>query len=451
MPEWRFVPCRAYEDLELSAFPARFCWCRRDITERLRPSQLEAMLAHEFCHVRRHDNLTSALHMIVEAIFWFHPLVWWIGSRLVEERERACDEAVLISGATPHDYVQGILEVCKSYLETPLACVSGVTGSNLKKRIHLILARRLPKNLSFAKKLTLAGSGAAALLIPVALGIVGTPLIEAQSQPAAPGIALQSLELKPGRRPPVPGFPNRPRTEITPGYIKVENASLRDLIQRAYRLRNFQIVSGPAWIDSHDYEVIAKASGKPSIKSWMRALGPILQTLLQDRFQLEWHYATRKTPVYLLTIARGGSKLDPAKEKNCKSFRYIGYIHYPSRKRPNECGMVAAVNMRLNMQANAYGMKVAPDLVNFLSGRVRRPVIDETGLTGRYDFEFEWNAAATRKALSEPGLAGSPDSPTIFTALKHQLGLKLEPSKRPTKVLVVDHAERPELTQLSAR
>lgn len=71
--------------------------------------------------------------MIVEATFWFHPLVWWIGARLVEERERACDEEVLSVGGEPHDYAEGILNVCKLYVESPLVCVSGITGSNLKK------------------------------------------------------------------------------------------------------------------------------------------------------------------------------------------------------------------------------------------------------------------------------------------------------------------------------
>src|SRR6185437_4252576 len=80
-----------------------------DIAERLEPRQLEAVLAHELCHVRRRDNLCSAIHMIVEAMFWFHPLVWWIGARLVEERERACDEAVLSLGNDPHAYAAGIL------------------------------------------------------------------------------------------------------------------------------------------------------------------------------------------------------------------------------------------------------------------------------------------------------------------------------------------------------
>jgi bla regulator protein BlaR1 len=69
------------------------------ITDRLTPPQLKAIVAHELCHVRRRDNLATALHMGVEALFWFHPLVWWLGARLMEERERACDEEVLLMGS----------------------------------------------------------------------------------------------------------------------------------------------------------------------------------------------------------------------------------------------------------------------------------------------------------------------------------------------------------------
>src|SRR6185312_12506361 len=93
------------------------------IVENLTPPQLEAVLAHELAHIRRRDNLTAALHMLVEAIFWFHPLVWWMGSKLVEERERACDEEVVRSGSEPETYAESILKICRHYLESPLACV----------------------------------------------------------------------------------------------------------------------------------------------------------------------------------------------------------------------------------------------------------------------------------------------------------------------------------------
>jgi bla regulator protein blaR1 len=81
----------------------------------LTSEQLKAIFDHELCHVECRDNLTALLHMLVEAIFWFHPLVWWVGARLVDERERACDEAVLQAGNAPEVYAEGILEVCKLY------------------------------------------------------------------------------------------------------------------------------------------------------------------------------------------------------------------------------------------------------------------------------------------------------------------------------------------------
>src|SRR5579863_6139429 len=101
------------------------------IFDRLTPAQLQAVIEHELCHVRHRDNLAAAIHMFVETLFWFHPLVWWIGKRMVEERERACDEEVLQLGSEPRIYAEGILNICKLYVESPMPCVSGVTGADL--------------------------------------------------------------------------------------------------------------------------------------------------------------------------------------------------------------------------------------------------------------------------------------------------------------------------------
>jgi len=101
------------------------------ICDRLDDPQLDAILAHELCHIRRHDNLAAVLHLIVETIFWFNPVVWWMGSRLVEERERACDEAVLQLRIDAHAYAEAIIRVCEFYVLTPAAAVSRVTGSTL--------------------------------------------------------------------------------------------------------------------------------------------------------------------------------------------------------------------------------------------------------------------------------------------------------------------------------
>ena len=135
--------------------------------------------------MRRRDNLAAAIHMLVEAIFWFHPLVWWLGARLVEERERACDEEVLKSGREPQVYAEGILTVCRHYLESPLICAAGVTGSNLKRRIEAIMARRIGRELTLSGKLLLAGAGTLALAVPVTVGLLHAPPLVAQTPTAA--------------------------------------------------------------------------------------------------------------------------------------------------------------------------------------------------------------------------------------------------------------------------
>ena len=156
--------------------------------ERLTPSELKAILAHELCHVRRRDNLFAAIHMIVEAVFWFYPLVWWIGSRLVEERERACDEEVLSLGNPPDVYADAILNVCRLYVGAPLLCVSGVTGAGIVRRIETIMINPGPQRLNGAKKLLLAGAGIAALAAPVVVGLavgVSDALATRAGSPAA--------------------------------------------------------------------------------------------------------------------------------------------------------------------------------------------------------------------------------------------------------------------------
>lgn len=164
------------------------------ILNRLTPEQLQSILAHELCHVRRRDNLTAAIHMLVESIFWFYPLVWWIGARLVEERERSCDEEVLRLGYEPDVYAEGILNVCKFYLQSPLTCASGVTGADLKKRIEAIVNYRISHSLTLARKLLLAAAGMAAVAGPVLVGILNVPQSRAQSK--AEELSLEMATVK---------------------------------------------------------------------------------------------------------------------------------------------------------------------------------------------------------------------------------------------------------------
>jgi beta-lactamase regulating signal transducer with metallopeptidase domain len=165
------------------------------LKEHLATPQLEAVLAHELCHVRRRDNLGATIHMIVETVFWFHPLVWWIGARLVEERERACDEHVLRVLGDPQAYAEGILRVCRLSVESRLACVSGMTGSNLERRIEDIMANRIGLRLNFARGAALAIAAVFALGAPVVVGLKMPP-VEAHSQVRTPAESAQSIRTK---------------------------------------------------------------------------------------------------------------------------------------------------------------------------------------------------------------------------------------------------------------
>lgn len=149
------------------------------IVNALTADEMKSILAHEISHLHRRDNLTAAIHMLVPALFWFHPLVWWIGAKLVEERERACDESVLESGNDAGTYAEAILKVCKFYVRSPLICASGVSGADLKMRVEQIMTNRKTMSLGIAKKFVLALVALGVLATPVALGWTQAPIAPA--------------------------------------------------------------------------------------------------------------------------------------------------------------------------------------------------------------------------------------------------------------------------------
>jgi uncharacterized protein (TIGR03435 family) len=228
------------------------------------------------------------------------------------------------------------------------------------------------------------------------------------------------------------------------------------LIQSAYQVREFQVLGGPAWIDSDRYDINAKVKGNPTRDEWSQAIGPMEQSLLRERFKLRLHRETRDLPVYSLTVAKDGLKLHPTRSGGCTKFERSRYpISSDQRWSPDYCGAVeTGPNIRLNHTLDAVGMSISegPDsLVPVLEWQLDHRIIDHTGLSGIFDIRLEWNRAATAKAISS-GTHGdaSPriplfddESPSIFAALEEQLGLKLESAVGPIEVLVIDHAEHP--------
>lgn len=416
------------------------------IADRLPAAQLKAVLAHEMTHSRRRDNLTSAIHMMVETLFWFHPLVWWIGARLLAERERACDEAVLRMGSEPNDYAAGILNVCRSYLESPLTCVPGVTGSDLKKRIHAILTGCVTRKLSFVRKLTLTCAGIAALTLPIALGVIKGLPVETQL-PATTRFEVASIR---------PCAEFRKTTIASPERFSSGCTTVLRLAQQAYGLfangrlnigSSVTVTGGPAWIRSDLYQINAKAES-PQTRAVMN--GPMLQALLEDRFKLQVHPETRGVPVYALTEARSGARLQPFQPGSCTPFN----ADHPPRVE----GLVCGISQVTAKGFDAAGVTMADFAASF-SAILDRPVIDETGIPGKFTIhlpvsphELGVDRPRSLPALGDPGASSTPpdstdgDAADVFVAVQSavkRLGLNLEPAKGPGEFLVVDHVERP--------
>ena len=434
------------------------------ITDRLTPPQLKTIVAHELCHIRRRDNLTAAIHMGVEALYWFHPLVWWLGARLMEERERACDEEVLLMGSDPGAYAEGILKICELYLESPLRCVSGVAGANLRKRIEEIMSKRIGIRLSSSRKIGLAAAGVAVLLAPVVIGALYAPVVQAQSSPSASGAAVEAAEkfevvsvktcsesmgpVRKGERKSGSG-----QGASSPGRLRLNCQTVLSLIQWAYvnyshdrfnPLAATPISGGPSWINSDLYEINAKTARprSPGVEN-----GSMLRALLEDRLKLKIHRETTKAAVYALTVAKGGPKLQRAKEGNCTP---LDPDHppaiVPGKPFPRLCGMASLTSAGYN----AYGVTMG-DFSRLLSDYLDRTAIDNTGVTGRFDIHLELSAAE----LGHPahGLpndsevpaarADADDTSYAVRAAVEKLGLKLKPATGPGERLVIDHVEKP--------
>jgi uncharacterized protein (TIGR03435 family) len=362
------------------------------VTDHLTRAQFRAILAHELCHVRRRDNLFAAIHM------------------LVEERERACDEEVLRLGSEPQVYAEGILKTCEFYLESPLACMSGVTGADLKKRVVRIMTQRVAKKLGRWRKLLLASCATGALAGPLAFGLMNPPRSQAEPQAhsAAP-LAFEVASVKPNK-----SGSHHSSTQSHGGRVTATNVALEQYIKFAYNVASYQI-SGPDWLKSERYDITAEAPSSTSNDQ----LRLMLQTLLADRFKLALHSEEKMLPVYEVVIAKNGPKLRAA-----KSSGHGGFSSSP--------GHVSAQEESVTRFAE------------LLSHLTERPVVDRTGLKGVYNFTLQWTPDMQPVPPEQVNKAATNDSggPSLFTAVQEQLGLKLMPRKDPVEILVIDHVDK---------
>jgi uncharacterized protein (TIGR03435 family) len=507
------------------------------VTRKLSAAQMNAIVEHELCHVRRRDNLWAALHVVVSAAFWFHPLVWWIGRQLIVEREAACDEAVLELSHSATEYAEGILNICKFYMEVPVTCVAGITGADLKRRIANILSGSAVERLSMARKLVLGTIGFVSIGMPVTFGLLHASRSYAQApaktnpddtwqgtlqtpqrglrlvlkisktadgklsstfysidQGGAPLVAktttFQNGELtlnieaidgaytgkmssdgttitgewKQGDRPlplilvratpdtawaipePPPKLPPMaadadPSFEVAtikptppdfkgkgfggpPRRFSTRGTTLEDLMSFIYGVNAKQIVGAPDWASTERFDITTgepDAPGAPNQKQQKL----MLRKVVEARFGLKFHKDQKEMSAYVLSVAKDGPKMTKSD----------GDPHSPPAFFFTKLGHLTVRNATML------------DVVQGFQGAVfDRPVVDHTGIEGRWNFSLKWTPDETQFQVF--GAKIVPDEsadapPPIYTAIQEQVGLKLDAAKTMVDVMVLDHVEKP--------
>lgn len=235
------------------------------------------------------------------------------------------------------------------------------------------------------------------LLVPLALGAQQFEV--ASVKPAAPDAPGSTFNFTQG------------------GGLSIRNGDMRGILEAAFDVREFQIEGGPAWMNTVRYDIYAKSefgedpAGRPTPET-VRQTRLKLQALLAERFQLKVHRESRELPVYALAVGKNGPKLTAGTET------------------PN-----AGINSGCGRFTGTYtGMD---NFALSLSRRLGRPVQDRTGLSGKFNFQVLYTPD------NGPCEGASADLPSIFGALQEQLGLKLESSRGPVEVVIIEHMEKP--------
>lgn len=201
--------------------------------------------------------------------------------------------------------------------------------------------------------------------------------------------------------------------------VQADNANVMMMVSAAYDVPQFLVDGLPNWGMSEHFDVVGKITG-PSSPEEIKALTSaqrraMLATLLQDRFGLKTHWETRDKPEYILEVAKRGSKLKESQEEQ------------PTN------------SLRWN-SLDAKGIRI-DDLIRDLQHRVNKPIVDKTGLTGKYDMKLTWSVEG--QSLNGGDAKDDNAQPVIFTAVKEALGLELKPAHGPVQVLVVDSVMHP--------
>ena len=357
---------------------------------------IEALLAHELAHIRRHDYLVNALQTAAESLLFYHPAVWWISRQIRNERELCCDDvAVAVSGSTL-TYVRALADLEQQrprYLSPALAA----NGGSLADRIARLLGQ---------SRISASAMPGPAVLVATALIAVTAYGLFAQSDQAnkQPRSSFEAVSIKPNN---LGG--GHSHEHDSPGRYEA-SMTTKTLIERAFNVQEFQVAGGPPWLDQANYDIIGKTP--TPLQLTRQNLEPYLQSLLAERYNFKFHTESKEFAGYALMTAKGGPKLKP----------HTG----------GEGGGTSSDGNREKITMTGTNISMER-FAEYLSRQMDQIVVDETGLEGGYDLALEWS-----KDDAPPATA-----PTVFTALQQQLGLRLQAKKVPMEVIAIDNVDKP--------
>jgi uncharacterized protein (TIGR03435 family) len=414
----------------------------------LSTTQVEAILAHELAHIRRHDFIVNLLQTFTETMLFYHPAVWWVSGRIRVEREHCCDLVAMSVCGDPVSYAEALVELARRQIgDTPL--VMAATASPLLARVRRLLGVPLDET---PTRFTTTSVAAVAAVIVLVIGA------------ARFGAAQPEVDRAPANEVRVPSSGDPAAWHMlfdqNDSQMRFVGFKGRDLIRFAYQVPSTRVIGGPRWIDEEILRIIVTLDAAPRADE----MPALVQKVLEERLHLKTHLESRDFPVLALVRAGvAGPNMRPSTTDCFDMQEWIDAgqpppvlpprLHERGKPRQPVCG---EESWEGRITATSYVAITMPQFAEELRGVARAwptssdavvtDVIDRTGLTGRYDLKLEGfrlplgvtsRILELAKALEPLGLMTWP------RILEEQLGLTLEEAQAPYDVIVIDHIERP--------
>ena len=444
----------------------------------LSTQQVEAILAHELAHIRRHDFLVNLLQTLAETALFYHPAVWWLSARIRDEREHCCDDVAVALCGDAREYAAALTQLAAwSVTHAPLAMAA--TQGSLVGRVRRLLRAPAAEDAGSRRSVLAVSLVLGGVLIAGALGAIvrAQPFTRADGRlPGPPDInRMLGYELFPGpvRLPTDDPLGNKAWTVSLEGNgitMPFIGFTARGLIRQAYDLGEMPIAGTPRWMDDEWFELTIPADLRLTANGLTDAeqVQKGLQRFFEDRMGLVTHRERREFPAYAMVLARKDGTLGP--NISPSTAECFGATNRTGDNPPASAGSLAqapALAPRLEGRTSAVQLRVCGfdnHLLGLKGVRVTmadlagafdrqspltpdREVVDRTGLTGTYDIDLRFGLLPVAAIAHANPTFGALLHPfgirSVFTAMPEQLGLKLVDGTVSHDVLVIDQINRP--------